>query len=75
MKYLITFFILLFISSLQAQTKAVTFEGDTILIHENGTWSKILKSNNIDTKNLNVIAEVKVDDFTNKKNNCNQILG
>lgn len=68
MKTLAIYFALLFISSSSiAQTLAVTLEGDTIEVYENGTWKpvqrKVVEAGIVG----NVETEVEVDEFTNSK--------
>ncbi|MEN2282225.1 hypothetical protein AAGF08_08805 [Algoriphagus sp. SE2] len=67
MKYfiLILFFFGVFTS--QAQTKAVTESGDTILVYDNGTWKNIQKFQNPTEIESTVKVSVVADEFTGDK--------
>tara|TARA_B100001167_G_C16678930_1_gene261385 strand:+ start:121 stop:771 length:651 start_codon:yes stop_codon:yes gene_type:complete len=62
--------VLVFLLSFNAftQTKAVTTEGDTIIINANGTWEKLRSSiPDADISDFQIEFETSVDEFTGNK--------
>ena len=63
----LTFISIFIFQILTAQTKAVTENGDTILVYDNGTWEKINEVKKVDEITTTVTAKVEVDEFENTK--------
>ncbi len=68
MKKLFTIITILSLSThISAQIKAVTEKGDTITVHENGTWEKLNQVKKIVDIESTVEATVEVDEFDKSK--------
>lgn len=68
MKTIVTFFVLIFIvAQVHAQVKAVTENGDTILVYDNGTWEMNRKPHESVAIETTVKASVSVDEFSKHK--------
>jgi len=66
-QFLITFLFACFLNTI-AQNKAITENGDTILIYKNGTWENICKQDiKKEYLNSDIKTTVEVDEFSNKK--------
>tara|TARA_B100001146_G_scaffold223236_1_gene237422 strand:- start:89 stop:742 length:654 start_codon:yes stop_codon:yes gene_type:complete len=61
------FLIILFTIKGYAQINAVTEQGDTIVVYDNGTWKNKKTIINTQLLESNVEATVEIDDFSNKK--------
>lgn len=63
----LSFLVTMCISVLHAQITAVTSNGDTINVYDNGTWEPINRVQVVSPITARVNTTVKVDEFDNKK--------